>query len=126
MSLSFINPKGRLKREADVVKARDKIIQKLSEVPDYINRRMDLEMLLMVCIATEHLLVASDPKHKHDKKEFVLSVYTRLFNAITPAEIKTIEQNIQFLYDAGKIVKKSLWSIVKHSVADWFHRKIIS
>ena len=126
MSLSFINPKGRLKREADVVKARDKIIQKLSEVPDYINRRMDLEMLLMVCIATEHLLVTSDPKHKHDKKEFVLSVYTRLFNAITPAEIKTIEQNIQFLYDAGKIVKKSLWSIVKHSVADWFHRKIIS
>jgi hypothetical protein len=56
----------------------------------------------------------------------VLSVYTRLFNAISPAEIKMISDNIEFLHDAGKIVKKSLWSIVKHSVMDWTHRKILN
>ena len=125
-SLAYINPKGRLKRDAEVTKAREKLIMKLSEIPELPARKMDIELLRMACIATEHLLVNDDAKHKHDKKEFVLSVYTRLFNAISPAEIKMISDNIEFLHDEGKIVKKSLMSIVKHSVAEWFHRKIIS
>lgn len=126
MSLSYINPKNSLARDKVIVDARTKIMEKLAEVPEYTTRKLDLEMLTLACLAAEHLVDNSKLKVKIDKKDLVLQVYTRLFNGITPTDLKVIEANIQYLWDNGKIIKKSLWSIVKHSVADWFHRKIVA
>jgi len=126
MSLSYINPKNSLARDKVIVDARTKIMEKLAEVPEYTTRKLDLEMLTLACLAAEHLVDNSKLKVKIDKKDLVLQVYTRLFSGVTPSELKVIEANIQYLWDNGKIIKKSLWSIVKHSVADWFHRKIVA
>ena len=124
--LAYINPKGALARDAVIVDARTKIMEKLAEIPEYHLRKMDLELLTLACIACEHLIDNKKLKVKVDKKDLVLQVYTRLYNGISPADLKIIEANIQYLWDNGKIIKKSLWSICKHSIADWFHRKIVA
>jgi len=63
---------------------------------------------------------------KIEKKDIVFQVITRMWAGTTPGELKSIDANIQFLWENGFIVRRSRWKVIKHSFCDWIHRKILN
>jgi hypothetical protein len=122
----YINPKNSLAKDAKINGLVTKIIQKVGEIPSHQEYKGNMELLKMVCLMVEHAIDNSKTKIKIDKKEIVFSVYTRLWNGFTPLEIKALDANIQYLHENGQIIKKGIWSVIKHSVCDWFSRKILN
>jgi cell division protein ZapA (FtsZ GTPase activity inhibitor) len=119
-------PKNGLAKDAKMNTIVQKIIQKVADIPNHNEYRGNMELLKMVCIMIEHAIDNKKEKIKIDKKDLVFQVYTRLWNGMKPDELKTIENNIQFLWENGQIKKKGFWYVVKHSVCDWVSRKILN
>ena len=122
----YIMPKNSLAKDAKINSLVAKIIQKVAEIPNHQEYKNNMELLKMICLMVEHAIDNKNTKIKIDKKDIVFSVYTRLWNAISPADLKTLDANIQYLHENNCIIKKGMWSIVKHSVCDWLSRKIIN
>lgn len=122
----YIMPKNGLAKDAKINTIVQKIIQKVAEIPNHNEYRGNMELLKMVCIMIEHAIDNKKEKIKIDKKDLVFQVYTRLWNGMKPDELKTIENNIQFLWENGQIKKKGFWYVVKHSICDWIDRKILN
>jgi len=124
-SLCYVNPKHSLARDKRTNEAIDKIVQKVAEIPNHIEYRMDMELLTMVCVMIEHLIDNKKETVKIDKKDIVFQVYKKLFKTLTPAEIQVIEKNIQYLFENGKIKKKGLFHVISSSICDWIARKVL-
>jgi len=124
----YINPKNSLAKDAKINSLIIKIIQKVSEIPNHNDYKLNMELLKMVCLMVEHAIDNTDKKDKLriDKKDIVFSVYTRLWNGMSPLDLKTLDANIQYLHENGQIIKKGMWSIIKHSICDWCNRKILN
>ena len=119
-------PKNGLAKDAKINSLVSKIIQKVAEIPNHNEYKNNMELLKMVCVMVEHAINNKTEKIKIDKKDIVFQVWTRLFNALQPKELVDLGNNIEYLWQNGQIKKKKLWSIVKHSVSDWFQRKILN
>lgn len=124
-SLCYINPKNSLARDKKVNEAVDKIVCKVSDIPNHIEYKLDMELLTMVCVMVEHLIDNTDAKVKIDKKDIVFQAYKKLFGNIRPEDLTAIDRNIQYLFENGKIVKKSIFKVVSSSICEWFARKIL-
>jgi len=124
----YINPKNGLAKDAKINGLIAKIIQKVAEIPNHHEYKNNMELLKMVCLMVEHAIDNTGKKDKLriDKKDIVFSVYTRLWNGFSPSDVKALEANIAYLHENGQIIKKGIWSVVKHSVCDWFSRKILN
>jgi predicted ATP-dependent Lon-type protease len=124
----YINPKNSLAKDAKINSLVAKIIQKVAEIPNHQEYKNNMELLKMVCLMVEHAIDNTGKKDKLriDKKDIVFSVYTRLWNAMSPLDIKALDANIQYLHENGQIIKKGLWSVIKHSICDWCNRKILN
>lgn len=124
----YINPKNSLAKDAKINSLVAKIIQKVAEIPNHHDYKNNMELLKMVCLMVEHAIDNTGKKDKLriDKKDIVFQVYIRLWNGFSPSDIKALEANISYLHENGQIIKKSIWSVVKHSVCDWFSRKILN
>ena len=125
-NFSYIFPKNGLAKDAKINKLIAKIIEKVGSIPNHNEYRMNLEMLTMVCCMIEHGINNKKEKKKIDKKDIVFQVYNRLWNGMSPQNLKDLEANIEYLHENGQIVKKKLWSVIKHSCIDWFERKILN
>lgn len=124
---AYIQPKNGLAKDAEIHGLVAKIICKINEIPGHQEYKHDMELLKMCCIMVEHAINNKGKKGKKtDKKDIIFQVWTRVWNGLKPDELKAIESHIEFLWENGFIVKKSLWSVIKHSVCDWVHRKILN
>lgn len=122
----YIMPKNGLAKDAKINSLVQKIIQKVAEIPNHNEYKNNMELLKMVCVMVEHAINNKSEKIKIDKKDIVFQVWIRLFNALQPKELVDLGNNIEYLWQNGQIKKKKLWSVVKHSVSDWFNRKILN
>jgi len=125
-SLCYINPKNSLARSAKFSRTVDKIVCKASEVPDHIKYKLDIEFLTMVCVMIEHLIDNKKEVVKVDKKDIVFCVYGKLFGTLMPNDIQVIMSNIQYLFENGKIKKKTMFKVITSSICDWIERKILN
>lgn len=122
----YIMPKNGLAKDAKINSLVQKIIQKVAEIPNHNEYKNNMELLKMVCVMVEHAIDNKHEKIKIEKKDIVFQVWTRLFNGLQPKELTDLGNNIEYLWQNGQIKKKKLWSVVKHSVSDWFNRKILN
>lgn len=125
-SFCYIQPKNSLAKDAEIHRLVSSIIEKIGDIPKHQEYKHNLELLKMICLIVEHAVDNKNKKVKTNKKDIVFQVFAKLWANTTPMEIKSIESNIEFLWENNFIVKKSTWSIIKHSVCDWVSRKILN
>lgn len=124
-SFCYINPLNGLKRDKKIYEAVDKIVMKITEIPRLSEYKMDLELLTMICTLIEHIINNKDKKVKINKKDIVFDVYKKTFGNLKAEDLTIIDKNIQYLFENGKIQKKSILSVISSSVYDWFYRKVL-
>jgi hypothetical protein len=96
------------------------IVMKIAEFQKLKN---DPELILLMCRILEVKMGKNDSGI--DKKELVVSIYQKVFGAITPEEIATLKSSVQFLYDNGKIKGASVIKAGIAFVVDYIKRKIL-
>ena len=126
-NFAYIMPKNSLAKSSKTHALVDKIIEKLASIPNYIELRNNIEAIKMCCIMIEHAVNNKGKKEKEriNKAEILFQVWTRTFNSMTPAELKTLGSHIDYLWENGQIKKKGIWSVIKHTVCDWAIRRIL-
>jgi hypothetical protein len=118
IGLKFKNSISRkLKRE----KLKKDIIEKLNQVPDLQNLKMDIELALFVCRCIETEVKKED---KIVKKDLFIEIIQVIFS-LNRDEVLVIEKQLEFLHENNKITKSKIINYVCNSVADWFSRKIL-
>ena len=65
---------------------------------------MNPELTLLVCNIIENSISNNGTTHKIDKKQLAVEILTVTFN-LTAVEITQVKDQIDFLYNNGKIVK---------------------
>ena len=120
----FVNPQNALYRDAKISKLVKKILDKISDIPNYQDHRNDMELLRMITIMIEHSVNNKKNKVKIDKADIVFQVYNKLFEKITPTEINSIKSNIEYLHNNGHIKKIGFFNVVSGILKDWFKRHI--
>jgi hypothetical protein len=125
-SFFYVNPKNSLSKNIKLSKIVNQISEKISDIPDFRKFQNDLELLKMCCVMVEHAVNNKEEKTKIDKKDIVFQVYIKTFGTLSPDKLKDIDNNIQYLWENGQIVKKKFWTVFKHSLCDWFERKILN
>jgi tRNA nucleotidyltransferase/poly(A) polymerase len=123
-SFVFVNPQNALYRDAKVSKLVNKILDKITNIPNYQDHRNDMELLRMIVIMIEHSVNNKDKKVKIDKADIVFQIYNKLFDKITPIEINSIKSNIEYLHNNGHIKKVGFINVIGGLLKDWFKRHI--
>lgn len=121
----YINPKNGLAKDQKVIHLIVKIIQKVSDIPNIVDYKYNLELLTLVCCMIEHGIDNKKEKVKIDKCDIVFQVYNRLFNNMSPNDIKGLTSNITYLHENGRIKKRGLWTVISSSICDWVTRRIL-
>jgi len=118
IGLTFKNSINRkLKKE----KLKRDIIEKLNQVPDLQNLKMDIELALFICRCIETEVRKED---KIVKKDLFIEIIQSIFN-LNRDEILIVEKQLEFLHENNKITKSKIINYVCNSVKDWFNRKIL-
>lgn len=116
--LTFKNTISRqLKRE----KLKKNIIEKLNEIPDLQNLKMDIELALFVCRCIESEVKKDD---KIVKKDLFIEIIQGIFT-LNRDETSAVEKQLEFLHENNKITKSKIINYIYNSVGDWFSRKIL-
>jgi hypothetical protein len=123
-SFVYVNPQNALYRDAKISKLVKKILDKISDIPNYLDHRYDMELLRMVTVMIEHSVNNKKNKVKIDKADIVFQVYTKLFDKVTPQELKTIRDNIEYLHNNGHIQKIGCFNVIIDVLKDWFKRRL--
>jgi hypothetical protein len=127
-SFAYINPQNQLWKEAKIAKTHQRILEKLTSMPQEVRKdKFNMELLTMVCCMIEHSVTNKDKKDKMkiDKKLLAIQILSSLFGNLTPQDLDTISKNIEYLHDNDKIIKYSFWIILGASCLDWFKKKVI-
>ena len=124
-SFCYINPAHKLKRDTKIIKLVSSIVERASEIPNYVNLKGDQEYLKFICLMIEHGIDNSKKKCKKiDKKDVCLQIYKKLYSNITPPELDQISNNIEYLIENNQIIKKHILEIIFKTVIDFIKRKI--
>jgi hypothetical protein len=128
-NFSYLKPANGLWKETKVKKVQDRILQKISELPEEVRKnKHSMEMLLLVCNCIEHSIdnKKKPDKIKIDKKILLIQIYKELYGNLSPADCDLFEKNIEFLHDNGHIKKESLLKVCCYTVVDWVKRKVLN
>lgn len=79
------------------------------------------DFLLYVCKLVEAFFVKKD---KADKKQVVLDIMRAVFGH-NDTELKLVSTAVEFLFSNGLISKVKLSKSLKHSVSNWFKKKLL-
>lgn len=121
----YVNPKHSLAADVKTNRLVNQIIEKVSDIPNHIEYKHNMELLKMVCSILEQEIDNKKNKIKIDKKDIVFRVWTRLFDSMKPSDIKDLEANIQYLWENGQIKRKGFFKVALASVCDWFRRRVL-
>jgi hypothetical protein len=124
-SFCYINPKNSLLRETKNSEVINQILEKVSNIPNFIDLKHNLELLKLVCVCIEHSVNNKNSQVKIDKKDIVYQVYKKLYANLSPQDLINIGANVQYLWENKQIKKKKISSIIKHCTIDWFKRRIL-
>lgn len=113
--------KNTISRQLKKEKLKKDIIEKLNEIPDLQNLKMDIELALFVCRCIESEVKKED---KIVKKDIFIEIIQSIFN-LNRDEILIVEKQLEFLHENNKITKSKIFNYVCNSVSDWFSRKIL-
>lgn len=97
------------------------ILDKLFNLPNYMDYKFDPELVLYACRVVEALVKKSD---HIDKKMLVISVFEKIFN-LSYEEKKLIEEIIEFLFNNKRIKAVKTTKKVLYAVGDWVKRKLL-
>ena len=87
------------------------IVERIKELPNYLDYRGDIELLLLICSLIEHIVVKGDGT---DKQALCIECLKTLFD-LTPTEIAVAKNSIEFLLNHNRIKKlNSLYVAVKN------------
>lgn len=99
----------------DMVK--DKIIQRIRSLSlDKGHFKLDLKVLLWICICIESLI---DKNNKVNKKELVLAIYKEVYGLSSEDEI-LLKNNIDLLHATKRIKKKHYFRLFLTSLKEVF------
>lgn len=124
---AYIKPKNGLWKEAKVAKVQVQILDRITNLPEPIRRdKFNMELILMICLMIEQKIDNSgkSEKMKIDKKVMAIQIIQSLFGQLSPADIKTITDHIEYLHDHGEIVKISWWKWIPAWLCDWASKKL--
>jgi len=121
MSLDVVNLKNNLFKDAKASEVKDKIIERIKKLPNYTQYKSDVELLLLICNLLEYLI---NKKDKLDKKQLCLEIMNNLF-VFSPDELKSIENNIEFLHSNKKIKKQSYYKLFMTGIYEFFKKKLL-
>lgn len=116
-----LNFKHSILRKLKTEKLKSSIIEKLREIPDLENLKMDIEVSLFICRCIETEVKKED---KIIKKDLFIEIIQSVFN-LNRDEILIVEKQIDFLHENNKITKSKIINYICNSVSDWFNRKIL-
>lgn len=116
-----LNFKHSILRKLKTEKLKSGIIEKLREIPDLENLKMDIEVSLFICRCIETEVKKED---KIIKKDLFIEIIQSVFN-LNRDEILIVEKQIDFLHENNKITKSKIINYICNSVSDWFNRKIL-
>ena len=97
------------------------LIKKIKEeIPKFEELKLNIELTLLCCNIVENTI---KKKTKIDKEKLVVEALTNVFT-LQETEQKTLKDQIEFLFNNGKILKVDETKKFFKSVGDWFIRKL--
>lgn len=123
MSLEYVKFKNNLKRLHSEAEVKAIIINKIQEIPDFINLKFDPELTLFVCNLIENA-VRDKKISKIDKKAFVKDVLNNLFH-YNDNEINQVDTLIEFLHSNKKIKTVNVTKKLGTILYKWVEKKIL-
>ena len=125
---AVIQPKNSLLREQHKNDLINKIALRIQAIPGYHSLKNDLELLGMCCNIVEYLIDNEKMKQKSgkrfDKKEIVIKAFEKAYSSLVEQEKVNLDRNIEYLHENGFIKKPTIYKIFKHTLCDWFTRRI--
>ena len=121
--MNIVKFKNKLKKVAKIGDITNNIIQKIQTIPNFMELKNDLELLLYVCTIIENELYQNRSK-SIDKKEIVISILNDLFN-FSDDEKEIISKNVEFLHSNNLIKKITDIEKFGYSCYDWLNKKIL-
>jgi len=125
--MNYIAPKHSLAKEKLVQSIVAKIVEKVKAelTLNPVEHKSNMELLLMICTIIENLV---DNKDKTDKKKInklaiAHEVYSKLFTAMSKADLDAVTTNIEFLIDNKKIKVYSLFKRIWKNLLVWLEKK---
>ncbi len=119
--MDVVDVKHNLKHDLVSFETKEKIKKRLLEFPNYEQYKLDSEYLLLCCNLIENLVKKS---HKINKKDLCLTIYKEIFQ-LSDDDSKTVEANIEFLFNNKKFKKVSYYKLFKTGICEWIKRKIL-
>jgi hypothetical protein len=126
-SFSYVNPKNQLWKAAKIAKVHQRILERITDLPDVIRKdKHNMELLLMICNMIENSInnTGKKEKLKIDKKSLAIQVLNSLFGDLRPDDIETIDKNVEYLVDNNQVQKFSAWVVVTSTVVSWMKKKL--
>jgi hypothetical protein len=129
-TFSFIKPQNGLWKDAKIAKVHARILDTLTNLPPEVREnKHNMELVSVVCNMIENCGInnnsSKSDKLKIDKKVLLIQIFKSLYGALSPADIDTLQKNVEFLHDNGHIIKHPFWKMCLYSLCDWFKRKIL-
>ena len=101
---------------------QNKIQNKLTQIPNYLELKNDLEIILYICNVIENEIKQNKAK-SIDKKQLVLDILQKIFK-YTPDEILNINKHIDFMFLNELIKKVSDYEKTSTSALSWLYRRL--
>jgi hypothetical protein len=98
-----------------------KVVDIITKIPSVEKLKLDPELTLYVCKCLENVI---EKINKIDKKNLAVRVLTAIFSLSNDEQL-VVGQQIEFLYNNGKINKSSIVKVVKKTVGNWITKKLL-
>ena len=119
--LSHLIPlKNNLLADQKYAEALTLIVDRVRKLPSYMNYRADMEVLLLICSLIEHIVVKGDGTNK---QELCLECLNNIFN-LTPTEIETAKNSIEFLMNHNRIKKLNSFYVMIKNCLSFLKKKL--
>lgn len=101
----------------------DEITQIISQIPNFINLRMDPEVTVYVCNVIEQK-IKGEHKKNVSKLDLATLILTKVWN-LEENELDAVIKQIKFLDNNGAIKKVSKSKKYKKYIKDWLVKKLL-
>lgn len=122
-NLDYVKFKRNLKRVHTEAEIKKLIMDKIQQIPDFMELKFDPELTLFICNLIENGVKEKKIK-KIDKKAFVLDVLKVLFG-YNETEVKQLDTQIEFLHANNKIKTVNLTKKYGVYFYNWLEKKIL-
>ncbi len=122
-NLDYVKFKRNLKRVHTEAEIKKLIMDKIQQIPDFMELKFDPELTLFICNLIENGVKENQIK-KIDKKAFVLDVLKVLFG-YNETEVKQLDTQIEFLHANNKIKTVNLTKKYGVYFYNWLEKKIL-